>query len=329
MSENFEDFPTLDETKVAIERLKKVDWPRISDYKNADDFLKEVEGIFFQEFKILPNIFKLFKPEEFKLPIFRVREVNSFTNISQFSEHSYPPINLTGFNRCNFPKSPVFYCSDNPMTALMEVVRNTDYKQRKFCISKWELINSDEQFAFQTFLQTELHRDNYYGVLKNAEIDQLDEPFENKLDRERKAGLLEYLKFLHSVFISDESYALSASIAHRTLNAKHNLATDILMYPSIQTQYKGVNMAINPNFVDNMMRVQRFYIVELENYNIENGKFNVSISKYGDIKKNIIFWKNLNPEDRIYKNYMLTDFRSLLDDNFKWEFNKVKDKIPR
>jgi hypothetical protein len=322
MSENLENFPKFDRAIESIERLKKVVWPKISDYQNADDFLKKVEGIIFNEFEILPNIFKLFKPTDFTLPIFRVREIDSFTNINLFSEHSYPPINLTGFNRCNFPKSPVFYCSDNPMTALMEVVRNSDFKQRKFCVSKWELIDSDKEFAFQTFLQTELHEDNNYGVLKDAEIEQLDQPFENKLDDERKAGLIEYLKFLHSAFINDKSYALSASIAHRTLNAKHNLATDILMYPSIQTQHKGVNMAINPNFVDNMMRVQRFYWVELDNYNIDTGKFNITISKYGDIDKNIIFWKNLDPDDEVYKEYLLSDFKSLIEDNFEWKFNK-------
>ncbi len=182
MNENFENFPKLNEAKASIERLKKADWPKISDFKNAEYFLKEVERIIFKEFKVLPNIFKLLKISDFTLPIFRVREVNSFTNINQFSEHSYPPINLTGFNRCNYPNSPVFYCSDNPMTALMEVVRNTDYKQKKFCISKWELIDSDKQFAFQTFLQIELHQDNNYGVLKDSEIEQLNQPFDNKLD---------------------------------------------------------------------------------------------------------------------------------------------------
>ena len=208
------------------------------------------------------------------------------------------------------------------MVALMEVIRSNEYKKKKFCISKWELIESEEEFAFQTFLQTELHQENHYGVLKDSEIEQLDEPFQNKLDKNRKAGLIEYFKFLHSAFISDQSYALSASIAHRTLNANHNLATDILMYPSIQTKYKGVNMAINPNFVDNMMRIQRFYIVELENFDIDTGTFNLTVSKYGNIEKNIIIWKNLDPEDEIYKEQLLSDFKSLINENFEWKFNK-------
>jgi hypothetical protein len=324
MNENFDNFPKLKQAKESIERLKEVEWPKISSFKNADNFIKKVEQIIFQEFEIFPNILKLLKPSDFTLPIFRVREIKSFTNINLFSEHSYPPINLTGFNRCNFPKSPVFYCSDNPMTALMEVIRNSDYKQKKFCVSKWELIDSDKQFAFQTFLQTELHKDNHYEELKKMELKQLDKPFEYKLDKQQKAGLIEFLKFLHSSFINDQSYALSASIAHRTLNAKHSLATDILMYPSIQTKYKGINMAINPNFVDNMMRVQRFYIVELENFNIDTGKFNVSISKYGDIEKNIIFWKNIHPKDEVYKNHLLIDFKNLLENNFEWKFNEIK-----
>ena len=87
-------------------------------------------------------------------------------------------------------------------------------------------------------------------------------------------------------------------------------------------------MAINPNFVDSVMRVQRFYIVELENYSIDSGKFKITISKYGNIDKNIIFWKDINPEDKIYKEYLLADFKGLMEDDFEWKFNEIKNNVP-
>src|SRR5690606_17316114 len=109
------------------------------------------------------------------------------------------------FNRCNFPKNPVFYCSDNPLTALMEVIRNGDHKERKFCVSRWELINVDEEFVFQTFLQSDLDNENVFAPLRDAELEHLAQPFENKLGDDKKAGLAELLKFLHNSFIGDNT----------------------------------------------------------------------------------------------------------------------------
>src|SRR5690606_6651130 len=119
--------------------------------------------------------------------------------------------------------------------------------------------------------------------------------------------------------------SISASLAHRTLNAKHNLATDILMYPSVQTKYKGVNMAIHPNFVDNMMRIQRFYLIEVKKYNIDKNQFEISISKYADIVKNRIKWRDVIPDDKIYREYFKKDFKYVIEQGFTWKFNKIKN----
>jgi hypothetical protein len=324
MSVDIEDFPRFSDAKASIERLQKVTWPDVSEFSNAKDFLKKIDKIIFNEFKVLPNYIKTFKPSQFPLSIYRVREVNAFSNINLFSEHSYPPVHLTGFNRCNFPESPVFYCSDNPMTALMEVVRDRNFENQKYCISKWNLIDDQSDFVFQSFLQTDLHPDNNYNTLRNREIEQLNVPFENKLDKDRSDGMLAYLTYLHSAFINDKSYALSASIAHRCLYATHNHATDILMYPSIQTQFKGVNMAIAPNFVDNMMRLQRLYIVELENFDLDNGRFDIKISNSGHLDKNIVFWRRPEPNDNIFKETVEADFGHMLGENFEWNFKEIK-----
>lgn len=194
------------------------------------------------------------------------------------------------------------------LTALFEVIRNSDYKNRKFCISRWEIVESTSKFVFQTFLQTELDEKNLFSKLKLAEIEQLKNPFENKLNEDKKAGLTELLKFLHSSFINDKNYFLSASLAHRTLYAEHNFTTDILLYPSVQTKFKGVNMAIHPNFVDNMMRVLRFYIVEIDYYNPENGLYNLIFSEYGNVDKNVIIWST--KDDQLFKENIDIDFKN-------------------
>ena len=144
---------------------------------------------------------------------------------------------------------------------------------------------------------------------------------------DKKEGLMEYLQFLDNSFISDCDYSLSASLAHLALYSDHNLTTDILMYPSVQTRYKGVNMAIHPNFVENNMKITRFYITELNNYNPENGMINVSFTKYADIEKNYINWSNIFPEDKKWNNFIKEDFGHYMNSDFNSTFELDKKKI--
>jgi hypothetical protein len=320
MNLDIEKFPSHKETIKSIERLKKLEFPKFNKSDNVEDFVKEIEALIQTEFEFLPNIFKFIEHKNFGLPFYRVRELNSFNNKNLFSEHSYPPINLVGFGRCNFPKFPVFYCSDNPMISLMEVLRENNLEGKKYCISKWELKKSNEKLAFQTFIQTDLHPDNNFNVLKNKESEQLQKPIDERINLDKQAGIVELTKYLQNIFINDNSYELSATLAHRTLYARHNFATDILIYPSKQSNYKGINMAIHPNFVDNNLKVKRFYIVELKNINKSIGKFDITFSKYATIEKNVIIWKDLKPEDKDYKNFLMEDFKSMITPDFEWKY---------
>lgn len=320
MIKDFTDFPTLEEAKKGIEKLKTTNWPDFNDFKNTEEYLKAVEKIIYSHFSILPDTKRLFDNNQFNLPIFRVRELDTFTNINLFSEHSYPPLNVTNFGRCNFPHNPVFYCSNNPMTALMEVVRETNYKKRKFCVSRWEVPNDEGKLSFQNFLLSKLDKKNNFNLLKDSDFESITKLFESKLDENRKSGFIELLKFMNESFINDKKYHLSATLAYRTLFAKHNLATDILMYPSIQTKFKGVNMAIHPNFVDNVLKIKRFYILELQSFDTNSGEFNITFRKYGYIDKNVIMWRNIKPDDSRYKKYINDDFGGLMKRDFEWNF---------
>lgn len=321
MSEEYSKFPKLNKAIQSIERLKKIEWPIYEKGTNIREFIKSIEKIIYSEFEIFLNVIQPIRINEFKLQFFRVREFSSFTNPNIFAEHSYPPTNLAKMGRCNFPNHPVFYASNNPLVALLEVIRDNDYTNKKYCISSWELVNSDEELMLQTFLQTELHEDNPFNILKEGTNVNFDSSFEQKLPPDQKAGTQEYLKFLQNSFINDSNYSLSASIAYKALFAPHNMATDILLYPSVQSRFKGVNMAINTNFVDQNMVVKRFYIVEVDNYNRTDDSFKLKFSRYGDISKNVLIWKELHPEDNLYKEYIHMDFGLQLD-NFKSTFHK-------
>jgi hypothetical protein len=246
-------------------------------------------------------------------------------NKDLISEYSYPPINLTKLGRCNFPNSPVFYCSDNPMVALMETVRENDFTGKVFCLSKWNLIPSENKFVLEHFLRGGLHSDNPFNIIIDNELNQLKEQFKKDWNEDIEKGFLVLQEFLHETFINDNNYGLSATLANRTIFAPHNMATDILLYPSVQTKYKGTNMAVNPNFVDQQMQLKRLYLVKLNELDLESGQFNISFTKsYGIVNKNRIEWKNIGPENEEYKSMILEDFAHQVPTNLEFVFETKK-----
>ncbi|MFN3445233.1 MAG: hypothetical protein ACK44D_05790, partial [Bacteroidia bacterium] len=84
------------------------------------------------------------------------------------------------------------------------------------------------------------------------------------------------------------------------------------IYPSAQTLKQSVNFAINPNFVDNHLQIQRCYIVELSSYDKLTQQFNLTFYKYGDVVKNRIFWKNIDPNNVDYQKNFKEDFEGML-----------------
>jgi len=322
---DIENFPRIIDVKKAIERINKNGFPQYSTGTDVSEFVKRIEGILTREFGVLFNPITPIKHKALSLKIFRAREIKSSTNFNLIREHSYPPIDNTIMGRCNFPKLPVFYCSDNALTALIEVARNNRGESKKYYVSKWEIMEPEETLIFETFLQSKLPDDNLYKVFQKDIIEKVKEPFEKefqkKFDLEREKGLLEYLSFLDSSFINDNDYSLSATLAHRTLYGNHNFRTDILMYPSIQTKLKGINLAIQPNFVENYLKLKRLYKVSLKNFDSKNGHVIITIHRYGIVEKSVIMWKDLVPSDNAYKEMIKEDFGEILNVSFIQENN--------
>lgn len=318
------EIPSLKQTKASIENFNNEVLLKVDDFESIEDYLAYFDSIFKKHFPIYHYIFQLQKPEFFMSTLFRVREFNPIKNKGLFSEYSYPPSAFVGNGRCNFKGFPVFYCSSNPITALLEVIRNTEYKSKKFCISVWSLLDNKQNFVLGSFLQSELHPSNPFKQLATSYIKNIDKAFENKLTQDQKLGVIEFYKFIDQKFIEDKDYSISAYLSHQELYAKHRFASDIIIYPSAQLESKSVNFAIQPNFVDNCMKVERFYLVELNEFDSLTDIANITFSSYGKIEKNFIHWKNLKPGDTFYERNFKKDFSSYLD-NFR-EFNYQEHK---
>jgi len=317
------DIPDLDEAKKAIERIRKKGIPEYDNTKSINEYVKIISDLITNEFGILPNFMNMLPREYFKMKIFRVRELDLIENINEFAQHSYAPKNVVGFGRCNFPKHPVFYGSNSPLTALLEVARETGGLNKKYCISKWE-VESKKDIVFQSFIQAKLIENSDFDLLRESQRKRTNEPFKGKLTKEQCDGIILLREFLDRSFIKDNKYSVSSCLAHRTIYSEHNLKTDILMYPSIQTQYTGINLAINPNYVDNNMQLKRLYIMELDKYEPESRKMKFTLSQYGEVEKNGINWKNINPNDIRYNEIRKDDFGDLGTD-FESSFERIKN----
>jgi hypothetical protein len=316
---------TLNEVLESIENFNNETLKKPSDFTEIKEYIKYLDQIFMKHFNGIHNMMQIIKPKLFPFKMFRVREFQPINNKDLFSEYSYPPAAFVGDGRCNFKNYPVFYCSNNPVTSLLEVVRNTKYTSKKFCISTWSLIDNDENLIIESFLQSKLHPLNAFQELASNYVRNIDKTFEYKINEEQKLGVIEFYKFLDSKFIEDKDYSISAFLAHRRLYADHNYRSDIIIYPSAQTESKSVNFAIQPNFVDNCMKIERFHIIELDYYDEGTNKFEISFSKYGKIEKNVILWRDLKPGDLDYEENFKKDFKAYLE-NFTG-FNYVEKNI--
>lgn len=326
--DKIEQYPTKDEILKSIERLKKKKFPK---YKVGDEipkFVDKVSSILLNEFGFMLSPKQPFNTNEFLSDFFRVREIDSFTNINLIREHSYPPIESVKMGRCNFPKFPVFYCSNNPLTALLEVAKNSQGSEKEYCISKWEIIPMNENMIFENFLQVDLPKENGFSKIKDGIQKKISSPFEisfnKRLSKDQENGIIEYLKYLDSGFINDNNYSLSATLAHRALYVDHDYRTDVLMYPSVQTAFKGTNLAIQPNFVENNMKLTRLYVLSFEKYDPLNGTIKLTFKKYGIVKKNIIKWKDISPTDNCYTQLIKEDF----GDSINGRYIEQKNSLP-
>lgn len=302
------DFPSYLDVKKAIEKLRTTNFPKFTEYDNIESFVKDIDKLLVNEFKILPDIKTRLNARSFKLPIFRVRELNSNFDTRLFAEHSYPPVNLTGYGRCNLPKRPVFYAATNPLVALSEIVKQGNYQDKEFCISKWKIIESDKDIVVQSFDQMTLNKETIFNDLKSSLINRINEPFEGKLDEDQSRAILLLLEFLHQSFIDDNNYTVSSYIANRALYTDHNFPTNIILYPSVQTKLNHINLAMHPNFVDNQLQIERLYKLKLNHLDIDKGIYNITLSRYAVIDNNSVIWKLITPEDQTYKGYVKEDF---------------------
>lgn len=307
-------FPGKDKVKNAIRKLTQEPFPSYNGntMRMCFDYAKNIQDTFIQEFGIPIVNLSTGKQKLFNTPIYRVREFSEDINIYLFQEYSYPPPSLNKkMGRCNFPNYPVFYGSTVPEAAILEAIY-LELSPKEYLVSVWEINPTEEDVIIQTFFNERLPFANPYCYHYDDLIYELNEDvFKGQLDCEQLEAYNLYLRYLSSIFnCKTNDYSISAALAFAALYSDEPNRTDILLYPSIQTMKRTVNLAIAPNFVNNSMRMCRMYRVVAQYVKMpDRVDLGVAPLVYGKVNGHIIEGFDFDRNNQEHVEQFKSDFK--------------------
>ena len=230
---------------------------------------------------------------DFELSFYRVRVIPSGTgeDLGDPKTFSYPPAELAGsFQRANAPGHPVFYGATDGKTAMEEVRLNGEAikKGDRIFLSQWK-IKKGTKYAVNYLTRSDIIQQHQgFRELTLKVYHEMDRIFSRE---EVFFGRAQRFLFEESasLFLSG-SYAASGTIGHQILYDTlevNGIRINGIAYPSCANDFRGVNFAFHPEFVDSALEMVSVRLVTFEgftddganttgDYNglIENGRVN-------------------------------------------------------
>ena len=290
-----ENIKTIQEVEEALNELLDLEFDSLT--------IESVKDAYYKKLTHLPiSALPMEKATLEKLEVFRARVIDETKeDITKVSTFGAPlPEQCKDMGRANWPKKPVFYAGDRPITALVEL--KSLENGNEFFISKWSFDftkTSNEYIHVSPFLFDNMSNKNPWNILMENKKD----PYQEIKDDfgQEKADSLSYLnKQISKLFtsINNKHYHITAFISHQhiysNLPDKKTVSFPILIYPSIQNNFDSCNLAIHPGFVKTYMYPTNFIHVKVaEN---SSNKLKVSCEKIGICKdrKNIEWYQMLS-----------------------------------
>ena len=167
---------------------------------------------------------------------------------------------LTKYGRVNLPHQVMFYGAletpyiDKPReTAIAETsdlfrnVQQNQFGEEYYTVSRWrikeelegvEIVFSDDALKNSKYIRKSYEKQKQY--LEGQELTKQEKDF-----------YLEFLRFISNQFSKRvnnyEEYKISVAYANIALSKRYN---NFIVYPSVQTEYWGENIALKPEIVD-------------------------------------------------------------------------------
>jgi hypothetical protein len=261
-----------------------------------------------------------------KLPtkFFRARIISSSSDedLSDPNTFSYPPVEFTkSYQRANVPGYPVFYGALDAHTALEEIRKNgitPIEKGDQVFLSEWRLKpNSSISLKYLTLPEISTEK-QLYSPLTIKVYKELTEIFKGfgEAHVEYQHSLFEEISRL---FLGD-NYMQSSIIAYDIMfnTPKFDgLKIDGIIYPSCSNNFRSVNCALAPGFVD-----QNLELVEVRKFTFkqftEDGAQASSMYR-GENEQGFVKWK-------VKVSELLTDqYDVLFMTDYQWNTEKTNN----
>lgn len=286
----------------------------------------------------IEQIFKIF--EECKIPItrltipkqvypnkfFRARIIspNSTEDLSNPNTYSYPPIaNTTSYQRANVPGFPVFYAALDAHTALEEVRKNGINPIESgdiIFLSEWRLKGQAEISLKYLTLPEIIEEDQLYSKLTKKVYKELEGLF-------AEMGI-NHVKFQSALFerisrlFLGGNYFQSSIIAYYIMFMTPKLEgikIDGIIYPSCSNNFRSVNCALNPEFVNDNLELVG--VCKLRFNEFSNFGANVSNTYSGTFKNNKVLWTSQVSE------LLTNEYDAILISDFQWDKAKTNSAL--
>lgn len=283
--DNFPDYQTYLEN---LEKLDKTDYSKMS--------YDEIYNLFYDLACIIPSRFGFFNPIKFNSNhYFRVRlrkDIGENEDLSLKQTFSYPPPSILHKNgRANLKYKTVFYCSNNPNTAILESkpeIGDEGY------LSIWKGV-ATRKLKSSICLPYNLTDKNEWHFASKDSFEELKKTLPEKA-KDKYNHVISLFKFVANKFVNEkEPYPLTSMISNELLYGRE-LWNDYILYPSILSDCKRCNIAFHPNIVNENLDLEK--IIEFR-FGVNSEK-SVEFGKVGYYHENKLIWRKRNDDE----NYM-------------------------
>lgn len=272
------DFPNYDDYKANLVTLDNFDFKNLSS--------EEIYYKYFDLARTIPLCYKIIKKSEFNKFVFYRARINidqSKEDISLISTYSFPPPIFCNENgRANLSKKSVFYCSDNPISAVKECKPNDNDEG---FLGIWKT-NAVRNIKSCLFLPRDLTEQNNWSKIAKQSFKNFtnDAAFKKLLLDKQLNALHHFVNFKYKY--EPSPYNLTSIISDEVLYGEKS--HDFLVYSSVFID-KFCNMAFHPNSALENLRLEK--VIRFKIKDIQNG--HLGLGDVGHIINSKIVWKKM------------------------------------
>lgn len=288
-------FPDLKTLQRNLDELMSVDKSGMS--------RQEIRDLFFRHAILQPFSYIAYEGNKLNLlTTFRARVgINERSEgVYSVKTFSYPTAQFCRQNgRANLMGKPVFYCSDQGGTAMIETkpaLGDTIY------LGKWGIL-CNREWRISCFLPPDIPSRNPWYNLAQNQFRHISK-YAQQIGLGKAAHLELITNFLAKAFVEEvPPYHLTSWLADEVLYGYAGI--DMMVYPSFTTSANTCNLAIRPDFADSYMKLQKVYRLLITG--LSDTTINYQTQAVGNIVGDKIQWTAPTLEDEMSLPGKLTD----------------------